>query len=395
MSKAGGAVRARRDRFDEYRLKLVDGYAERLVTGMSTAQAGSTRSLRGSRLVGSLVVLPVHLVTAASLVGGLYLLLWPHTWPERLAGALLLLVCYGTRPEIPKRPPYVARLKPETAPATFALLEQVGDQVGAPVPDEVLISRKFNASVSRAGLRGRALELGAPLWVAAGPQARIALLAHELGHIAHRDLTSSLWVGSARHTLRKWDHVFRTPSMSTVGTTRNGAWGAGFAVLLSTLLFPLFRGVTGAYSSLVEWANAPAHRRQEMLADLDSARVAGTDGALELFDTLLASMSVETSISSAAVDARRPDLWGVVTERLAARGPEERSRARAAAASERTRIDASHPATTLRIRLVEGRPWETAALAPDEDQWAAIDAELARPLAAAAKAIGERLRYRR
>jgi hypothetical protein len=165
--------------------------------------------------------------------------------------------------------------------------------------------------------------------------------------------------------------------------------------VLSTLLFPLLRGLTGAYTSLVEWANAPSHRRQEMLADLDSARVAGTDGALELLDTTLAQMSVETSISSAAVDGRRPDLWHVVTERLAARGPEQRARARASAASERTRIDARHPATTLRIRLLEGRPWEAAAVVPDEAEWAAIDRELARPLEAAAKAIGERIRYRR
>jgi heat shock protein HtpX len=393
VSTTQGAARARRDRFEEYRLRLVDGYAERLVATFSSAQSG-TRSLRATRVVGALVVLPVHLVTLASLVGGLYLLVAPHTWPERVAGLVLLLVCYGTRPELPKRPAYVARLRPDEAPATFALLRQVGELVHAPVPEELLVSRAFNSAVGRVGLRGRFVELGAPLWVAAPPQARVALIAHELGHIAHKDLTNGLWVGTARHTLRKWNDVFRTPTSATHGT-RRGFWGGGIAVVLSTLLFPLLRGLTGAYTSLVEWANAPSHRRQEMLADLDSARVAGTDGALELLDTTLAQMSVETSISSAAVDGRRPDLWHVVTERLAARGPEQRARARASAASERTRIDARHPATTLRIRLLEGRPWEAAAVVPDEAEWAAIDRELARPLEAAAKAIGERIRYRR
>jgi hypothetical protein len=394
VSTTKGAARSPRDRFEEYRLRLVDGYAERLVGTMSSAQAGSTRSLRSTRVVGALVVLPVHLLTLASLVGGLYLLVAPHTWPERVAGLVLLLVCYGTRPELPKRPAYVARLGPDDAPATFALLRQVGELVRAPVPDEVLVSRAYNAAVGRAGLRGRFVELGAPLWVAAPPQARVALIAHELGHLAHRDLTNGLWVSTARHTLRKWNDVFRTPSAATHGT-RRGFWGGGIAVVLSTLLFPLLRGLTGAYTSLVEWANAPSHRRQEMLADLDAARVAGTDGALELLDTILAKLSVETSISSAAVDGRRPDMWHVVTERLAARGPEERSRARATATSERTRVDASHPATTLRIRLVDGRPWEAPAVVPDAAEWGAIDRELARPLEAAAKAIGERIRYRR
>jgi hypothetical protein len=396
VTTTGGATRKRRDRFEEYRLRLVDGYAERLVDGMTSARAGSTRSLLRTRLIGALVVLPVHLVTLASLVGGLYLLLLPHTWPERLAGLVLLLVCYGTRPELPKRPSYLARLDPTRAPSTFALLHQIGEKVGAQVPHEVLISRDYNAAVSRVGLRGQVLVLGAPLWVAAPPQARVALLAHELGHIAHKDLTSGLWVGTARHTLRKWNDVFLTPSTRTHGITgRRAPGGGGTAVLLSSLVFPLFRGVTGAYTSLVEWANAPAHRRQEMLADLDSARVAGTDGALELFDTLLSRLNVETAIASAAVDGRRPDLWDVVTARLAARGDEERTRARAAAAGDRTRIDAGHPVTTLRIRLIEGRPWEPAAVAPDAGQWAAVDKEMAGPLASAAKAIGERIRYRR
>jgi hypothetical protein len=361
---------------------------------MTTAQAGSTRSLRTTRLIGSLVVVPVHLVTLASLVFGLYFLIAPHTWPERVGGLVLLLVCYGTRPALPQRPPYVAKLGPTQAPATFALLRQIGQQVGAPVPDELLVSRLFNAGVGRVGLRGRVLEIGAPLWVAAGPQARIALLAHELGHLAHKDLTSGLWVGTARTTLNKWDDVFRSPSRRTTGTM-GGFWGAGAMVLLSGLLFPVFRGVTGAYASLVEWANAPAHRRQEMLADLDSARVAGTDGALDLLDTTLARLNVETSMASAAVDGRRPDLWAVVTQRLAARGPQERESARRAAASERTRIDASHPATTLRIRLISVRPWEPGTITLDREQWATIDAELAKPLATAAKAIGERIRYRR
>lgn len=192
MSNSGSALRARRDRFDEYRFKLVDRYAERLVGGMSAAQAGSTRSLRTTRLIGALVVLPVHLVTFATLVGGLYLLTAPHTWPERVAGVVLLLVCYGIRPELPKRPRHVARLGPDRAPTTFGLLREIGRLIGAEVPHELLVSRDFNAGVGRVGMHGRFLEIGAPLWVAAAPQARIALLAHELGHLAHKDLMSGL-----------------------------------------------------------------------------------------------------------------------------------------------------------------------------------------------------------
>jgi heat shock protein HtpX len=387
-----GALRTRRDSFEEFRFRLVDSYAERLVVGMSSARPEQTRSLALTRLLGVLVVLPIHLLTLASLAAGGYLIVAGQSWPLRIAGGLLLLVCYGVHPQLPRRPAHVARLTPESAPATFALIREVGTHIGAPTPDELLVSTEFNASASRVGLRRRVLTLGAPLWVAAEPQARVALLAHELGHFAHHDLTTGLWVGTARHTLRKWSQVFNPGRNGSAGR----AFGAGaMTLLIHTFVFPVLRALVDSYTTLVDWANAPAHRRQEMLADLDSARTAGSDGALQLFDTSLARLSVETAIASAAVNSRRPEIWAVVRERLAARGPLELSRARNAARTERTRIDSTHPATTLRIRLIESRAWEPAAVVPDDEQWRLVDAELARPMATAAKSLGDHIRYRR
>jgi Zn-dependent protease with chaperone function len=392
VATRSGVLQARRDAFEEFRLRLVDSYADRLVAGMSTARPDQTRSLTLARLIGALVVLPVHVLSLASLIGGLYLLALGDTWPERVAGAFLLLVCYGVHPELPKRPRHVARLTPESAPATYALVREVGEKIGARVPDEILVDTDFNAGVTRVGLRRQILVLGAPLWVATPRQARVALLAHELGHFAPHDVSSSLWVSTASHTLRKWSLVFEPPRGRPTATQFGGGVGV---LLVQRLLFPVLRALIDAYRASLDWANAPAHRRQEMLADLDAARIAGTHGALSLFDTLLARLSVETAIASAAVDGRRPDIWTVVRERLATRGPQEMSRAREAARAERTRIDGTHPATTLRIRLLEFRAREPAAVVPSGAHWDRVEAELAGPLAAAAKSLGERIRYRR
>lgn len=52
-----------------------------------------------------------------------------------------------------------------------------------------------------------------------------------------------------------------------------------------------------------------------------------------------------------------------------------------------TRTDRSHPANHLRIALIEARPQLPGVLELSEDEWAAIDAELAPGYAGAARGL--------
>jgi Zn-dependent protease with chaperone function len=359
------------------RQERLDAMTERVLLRMTTvdARARPGRSLPG--LAAALLVLPVHVLTVALAAGGLTAVLAGDGWVLKLAGALALALAVLLRPHLGGMPEHVALLRPEDAPALFRLLGEVGSHTRAPVPHVVVVSSEFNATASLSGLRRRVLEIGAPLWIAADPQARVALLGHELGHFAHGDLRSGVWVGSGFRALTRW-HYLAHP-------------GNDLNIVELVALAPLRWAIAG-YLSVLDALNASASRRQEYLADLAAAHAGGTAGATALMDTLLAMPTVEAAMTRAALDSAGPSMWDLVRDDMTGRSDSRVARRRTESA-ERNRADSSHPLTTLRIRLLEARPRERAGVVPDAGTWAEIDAELADGLARAEREAADEIRY--
>ncbi|MGH3497144.1 MAG: hypothetical protein ACRDP1_06750, partial [Nocardioidaceae bacterium] len=85
--------------------RLVDAIAERLVSDVASSTRGPATPGGGLAVAGTLLALPVNLVTAVAAVGGRAFLVGGVNWPERIAGGALLLVAVATRPRLPGRPP--------------------------------------------------------------------------------------------------------------------------------------------------------------------------------------------------------------------------------------------------------------------------------------------------
>src|SRR5205823_3116489 len=95
-------------------------------------------------------------------------------------------------------------------PALAALIERVRAAEDAPVLDGVVIGGMFNASVSQVGWRRRRyITVGLPLMTVLDPQERVALLAHEIGHLVNGDPARGGVTGSALATLREWYILIR------------------------------------------------------------------------------------------------------------------------------------------------------------------------------------------
>lgn len=266
----------------------------------------------------------------------------------------------------------------------FGVLDDVAALTGAPVPRVVLIDESFNAFATHVGWRRTpVIGIGAPMWIPAAPQSRVALLAHELGHFAHGDLTHGRWVGGARQSLLRWVDVL-TPM-------RHVRYGV-FTGLIHTLLFAPFRWVLTAYLLLIGWVNAPARQRQEYLADLDAIRAGGTAGTAHLLELVMFEPTVSAAITRAAVSSNRPDVWQVLTDAVHEITEESRERQRAYASSVASRIDDSHPATALRLQLVHNLAHREAALVLDPERCRNLDVELSESMARAAKSVTERAR---
>jgi heat shock protein HtpX len=156
-----------------------------------------------------------------------------------------------------------------------------------------------------------------------------------------------------------------------------------------------FQAFVEAYLWLIHTLNGPASQRREYLADVDSAKAAGTAGAVRALETLLLEPPVSAAMTRAAVSPQRPDMWEVVCADVATVTDDDFRRRREGANADRSRIDDSHPATVLRIQLLATLPPASARVVLDVGRARDIDAEIDGALQRAARHAGEHIRYRR
>jgi Zn-dependent protease with chaperone function len=360
-----------RRRYSRWRRQRDDAAARRVLDGFVTRRADRIGwTFRAIAWTGAALV---HLLTVIFVALALWVLVGtPIPLGFRIVAALVLLgLAWLARPRIGRMPN--GGLSRGTAPHLFKLLDQVADVVGARPPARVFVTGEANASFARVGLRRQhVLCLGLPLWTVLGPQGRIALLGHELGHDANGDCRNGIWMGSAIHALGEWHQLTRAP-------------GGGDA--LANYVVPIALAPLG----IVTWVGRRFLYRvtlrhgqcAEYRADLFALRAGGTVGALDGVDTML--------LAPAYLFGMRRLTTGSTTEptaRLAEYAQSipasERDRIRRAASIQLSRIDGTHPPTWLRYQLIERTPPTEPAITASATDLGAITAELHQTSARAA-----------
>jgi Zn-dependent protease with chaperone function len=369
-----------------------DSFARRLDARVAEAldkrlvvRVSSDRSTWLAHAAAIALATPVHLLSLAVAVGGVALAVLGGGWWQWLMAAFLLGVAWMTRPHLGGRAdPDAVLVDPRRAPAITALVAEVAGLLGTDAPEEVRLDADLNAYVAPHGLRGRQLVLGAPLWAALGPQERVALLGHEIGHLAHRDLVSGRYVGGAYRTLEHWVQLL--DPLGSEMFLHSTPW------LVRAALAPA-RWLAAGYLRLLDALNAAASRRQELYADLAAALAAGTAGAVGCLEVTLQADAVDAAANRAAVDPTRPDLGQAIAQRMDAFDADQRAAARRRGAGDRRSIDASHPPTTDRLLLLESVSPSEPAIRLDPDASRAIDKELAPYLDQAFRRLADAYRY--
>ncbi len=343
--------------------------------------AGGGRSRRVARAGAFLMATGVHLTAIGLLALGVALLVLGDNWVQRLLAVPALLPPVAlllTR----RSEETLEQVDASAAPEFTALLGELAEALGSVPPTYVAVDGDINASAERRGLRARRLVIGAPLWAALGPQGRIALLGHELGHFANRDVVHGRYVWWSMRSLYRWiDLVTPDGLVSTEGRTPVFA-----TIITAPVRIPLV-----GYLELMWKVNAAASRHDELRADTAAAALAGTPGAVELLETLLLVDIIDVAANRAAVDARRPDL--AVEIRAKIDGVSEAARRALPTKGDESSVDRSHPRTVDRLRLQESLPAETPRFVLDEARWAAIDAELKPMTDASLKRMADGYRY--
>lgn len=299
-------------------------------------------------------------------------------WP---AVVLMAVATYVVVPRPPRVPDSVMHVTRAEAPSWWALVDEVAAAVGVRPPAALAFDTGLNACVGPIGRRWTTTVVyGLPLLAVQQPQERVAVLAHELGHLRGGDVRRGVVAGLAMTSLCQvldvlWPDAIDENPVDEV---------AGMVMIANVLRRVLALPVLGLLY-VIDRLACGASPRQEYLADAAAARVAGTEATRTAVLRLLGLTGISARAQSAA--RRGEDVWEALAS---APVPPERELARLLRGSELTGHleDSTHPPTHLRARLLTARRAQAGCVVLDPTRERAIDAELA----AVRDRLGQRLR---
>ena len=218
------------------------------------------------------------------------------------------------------------------------------------------------------------LVIGLPFWSILTGQERIAVLAHEFGHAVSGDPSTSIVIGGALQTLRRWEAMLRPDRAQYTQ-----AWARAFLTVVDPVLY-LLALVPRAAHSLLGHLVLRDQQRCEYVSDVDAVQVAGTDATATALEKTLLGPTVDDELARLGETVASRDVWALVRQRADRVMAVDRERLLRAAASEHASLDATHPPSTLRLELVDSLEPTAPVVHRTAAEWAAIDAEL-EPLA--------------
>ncbi|MEW2381875.1 M48 family metalloprotease [Micromonospora sp. NPDC047707] len=329
----------------------------------------------GAATVITTVASVVLFLGVATLAGtGIWLVVGhPFPGPSILLAVPLLALAIGLRPRFGRLDPYAEVLSRDRAPELFGLVEEVARAVGSPAPDVIAVDDDLNAYAQAVGVRRRrVLCLGLPYWGALGPQERVALLGHELGHFVNGDPRRMLLTQPAFTTLGSAADLLR-PAPST----ERGLVEMVGAALGRVLQWPLSRLLFALHLVLVCVALRDS-QRAEYLADELSAKAAGTTAATDLLDVTLRVESMELAVRREARAGHGPARWRAAFDEARVANAGRLPQLRQLSAREEASLFSTHPPTGLRRLMLDGRERHEPAVVLTEGRSARIDEELAK-----------------
>jgi hypothetical protein len=183
-----------------------------------------------------------------------------------------------------------------------------------------------------------------------------------------------LVVGTALNTLGEWYAILHTPGHRQSG----GSVFASLEQLGEVIARAFVRLIRGGVEALYRFERSllyASQQRAEYFADALACRIGSTDATAALLDVLHIADQCEQAVH---FGARRgeTDLWAIEKRYFDALPPKEWERKRRLDAERGTSIDATHPPTDLRIKLVEKSPSQPATITMDAAESAAVAAEL-------------------
>jgi len=342
------------------------------LSALKDIASGRTGSARPGALLWTLSALVVASPFVLAILGLVFLLLdFPNLITIVLGVVFLGLGCM-LRPRKNQMPE--GAIDRKTLPETFALLDAISAHLGAPKVSKVVLNSEFNAFATEVR-QDTVVGIGAMLWLGMSPEQRLAVLGHELGHLANRDVRRMSLPHRALIVLEAWhDLVSRDHYVDEyTGTVERESHG-----LMADLFSGVLGGAVEALMLLILKLQFAEAQKAEYLADVSAVKVAGQGANSSAFDRFLRFEASEAKRSG--ILPRKDETGFAFLNRLAATvdqlSEQEATRALTKHHAEKLSLDTTHPPTAYRQAFVNGLPEALVGVPLTFENWAAVDAEL-------------------
>jgi heat shock protein HtpX len=273
------------------------------------------------------------------------------------------------------------RIAREEYPALFQLVEKVSLALGVSRDFDILVNEKFNAGFTQAGWRRRNLfYIGLPLWFVLDNGERIALMAHEVAHKVNGDASRGFLMHTAILALNNWYDLLHP----NVIWDAAGGYGYGFigfftrfSVALANLLRLLLSYLPRILAYLLCHLLWRDSQRSEYLADYLAADLTGTKPITSMLDKLHCYDEYVFTIQKITLNPDlKLDFFNEFKNRVAHMPASELERIRRLQEIEQSTLDATHPPTVYRIKMLEAHLIASPSVSLDDFPFTQIENEL-------------------
>ncbi len=331
--------------------------------------SGASRVNAAAQLIAIVIVSTPYVVGAIGIA--VLALGYPHI-PLLGLGVLLIAAAIYLRPRALRNDS--PTLTENDAPTLLGLLDRIADELEAPRIDGVQVTNDFNAYVVEFNPRERVVGIGAPLWLALDHGERLALLAHEVAHLANDDPARGRLTGAAMVTLSRWLDLFSPPALVARGTGMEFVDDRGFFAQLAS---GLFGGAIDAIALSYEKLIFVESQRAEYLADILAASVAGAPAMQSVLKKIILAPLAEDFVSRSYYDGSRElCVFDGMAKAVDAPDADAADQLFAEAAETLHSVDSSHPPTRYRMEVIGALDQGQCKVQAEALDWKRIDDEL-------------------
>ncbi|MEK7433613.1 MAG: M48 family metallopeptidase [Cyanobacteriota bacterium] len=340
------------------------------------------------RIIAYIASFFIIILNFSFLIIGIYLLFlnWGGI-SNYLLSFVFLAIFWLSKPSL-RKIPKDDFLSKDNFPELYNLVNQVCNELKTTNVEGIILNEDFNASISEYGFsRKKVLRIGLPLWNVLNEEEKLDLLGHEISHCTNKDPSRRIVIGTAIDILIDTGHAIY-PDKLLSNDISSDTWGyipmelGKYVAIPINLLLRLISHILYFFArSLCQmiWVDS---QRAEYLADLNATKIMGKKSAISGMEKSFLYEIIDFELSKLALKNNKEleniDFFTILNDKVSNLPFHETERLKRLSKFENHRLDATHPPTIYRIKMLEKKGFETGNFNKEKVDFEKIKEEISK-----------------